>query len=553
MAQRVTIIGPPGTGKTTALKRIYKFLTGNKDPDVIGFITKYRLDTLLKDTYSSIFDDVIFITFTTSAVKVLKERDVDNVYTMHSYITRLLFKNKVVSYKALQRDVFASVMIQLGYGYDFRDRFSSHPSNVAESQYSYYYNVFYNKNDKEVLQIIRDHEDKRIYDRINSYVAWKNEHGMVDYVEVLRKFLNSNIKTLSLDEEEENEPRVLILDEVQDFSPLQWAVVHRLEEIGSFDYIIVAGDPNQSIYAFQGATPSQFREFIDKSTLEIVLDKSFRLPSLVQKKAEMLTKWLGTTWKYLPKEEAGSVRVIKMKKRHLSYLDNKLLEEILPVLRRAQKLKKSVYILLRTNKQVKDFERRVIGEGYSVSRIKDDYSLSDLFDEVLEFEETGYLGELLYYAILSTSEEATTLRNTARNKNDVSDLQLIELLEKYFNEQTLENTRDPASIIEFARFIQNNYLEVLSEDEKELYSLMKSRKNGYKLFVDTMHASKGEEADIVIVIDFVNSRIKKEIARSKKALEEEVRTLYVAMTRAREELYIITSNSKNSILQHIRF
>ena len=46
---------------------------------------------------------------------------------------------------------------------------------------------------------------------------------------------------------------------------------------------------------------------------------------------------------------------------------------------------------------------------------------------------------------------------------------------------------------------------------------MKSRKNGYKLFVDTMHASKGEEADIVIVIDFVNSRIKKEIARSKKS------------------------------------
>lgn len=50
------------------------------------------------------------------------------------------------------------------------------------------------------------------------------------------------------------------------------------------------------------------------------------------------------------------------------------------------------------------------------------------------------------------------------------------------------------------------------------------------IYMDTMHAAKGKEADVVIVIDFVNRKIEKEIQKDENTLKEEVRVLYIAMT-----------------------
>jgi len=55
----------------------------------------------------------------------------------------------------------------------------------------------------------------------------------------------------------------------------------------------------------------------------------------------------------------------------------------------------------------------------------------------------------------------------------------------------------------------------------------------------TIHASKGSEADRVVVLDGITGTIRSEIAESPRAAENESRTWYVALTRAREELHII--------------
>lgn len=62
----------------------------------------------------------------------------------------------------------------------------------------------------------------------------------------------------------------------------------------------------------------------------------------------------------------------------------------------------------------------------------------------------------------------------------------------------------------------------------------------------TMHASKGLEYDVVFLVDLNENNIPHVKATTKEALDEERRLLYVAITRAKDELYMLyVENKKN--------
>ena len=50
--------------------------------------------------------------------------------------------------------------------------------------------------------------------------------------------------------------KVLIVDEAQDCTPLQWSVIYKLAE--NTDRIYLAGDDDQAIYQWNGADPKYF-------------------------------------------------------------------------------------------------------------------------------------------------------------------------------------------------------------------------------------------------------------------------------------------------------
>ena len=57
--------------------------------------------------------------------------------------------------------------------------------------------------------------------------------------------------------------------------------------------------------------------------------------------------------------------------------------------------------------------------------------------------------------------------------------------------------------------------------------------------LSTVHSSKGLEYDVVFLIDVVRGEFPGRNATVGKALEEERRLFYVAMTRAKESLYVL--------------
>ena len=64
-----------------------------------------------------------------------------------------------------------------------------------------------------------------------------------------------------------------------------------------------------------------------------------------------------------------------------------------------------------------------------------------------------------------------------------------------------------------------------------------------RVIIDTIHAAKGREGDVVFVVDSVSSRILGEVYTDQQAFENEVRVWYVAMTRARESLVLVPTDN----------
>ena len=535
--KQISIIGAPGTGKTYSLVSIYDFLThGNRN----NIIDEYKIDNIIHEKYDE--DEVIFITFTTSAVDVLKQRNIDYAYTMHSYIARVMYRNKMLKKYFTSGDTFARVMLREGYGYDFRDRFSSHASNIAELKYSYYFNTYYDKCDDEILDIIRMNERADIAERIETYVNYIRNNNFIDYVQLLREFyFNANKVTKLVTEEAMKEPRVLILDEAQDFSALQFAVVQKLIEIHDFDYIIAAGDPNQSIYSFQGAKAELFIDFIKNSDYRIVLKQSFRLPKRVYAQSEIITRFLGTRWNFKPRDNVGKVDVRVVSKQSLKKLDQQLIDEVHKIIMQSLVNNKSVFVLARTNKQVRELERKLFNADYKFARIKTSESFTDLIDSIALLKTQNTIDERLYDLIVFSDEDARAVRDKLILK--YTDIQILRELNKKNN--------DDEMIQKLRKIIAEKVDELLTDDEREILKKYVENDKKHIVYIDTMHASKGEEADVVIVLDYVNEKIKKSIDNDHDALREEARVLYVALTRAREELYIFTTKSKYSVLTRV--
>ncbi len=60
----------------------------------------------------------------------------------------------------------------------------------------------------------------------------------------------------------------------------------------------------------------------------------------------------------------------------------------------------------------------------------------------------------------------------------------------------------------------------------------------------TFHASKGLEFETVFVIDLVEGSVPSNRAKTEEQIEEERRALYVALTRAKKELYVLSSRER---------
>jgi DNA helicase-2/ATP-dependent DNA helicase PcrA len=310
------------------------------------------------------------------------------------------------------------------------------------------------------------------YERFeDTYKQYKLDRGMVDFNDLLER-CNIVIPV-----------EVLIIDEAQDLSTLQWQFIERVFADVKRRYI--AGDDDQSIYSWSGADTEYFQNIVGQRE---VLTQSYRIPKAIHDLAETISGkiQLRTEKEYKPRDEVGAVEYW----RDLGGIDMS---------------QGSWLLLARNGYLLPQLVRFAQDEGFNYT-IKGEPGVNASHLRAIKLWEKRRAGEVL------TTKELLILNEFSSEKNP--------------------------SVIWHEAFTK------LSIEKRELYISLLRRGESLgapRIHINTIHGVKGGEADNVILMTDYSYTTWDAMNLDPDA---EHRVWYVGATRAKESLHIISPQSR---------
>lgn len=269
------VFGPPGTGKTA------------------------RLSTqIARAAESKGSDGVLVASFTKAAATELAGRNLpvnrENVGTLHALCYRQLGRPTIAETQIDEwnEDVPPAYRFSGGdvdLDEPSTDRVHDTPSNALFEHY-------------QILRARMIPEaawPQSVRDFATRWQVWKENHDYADFTDLIDLTYRAGAPPPGA-------PAVGFFDEVQDFTALELALVRRWAQ--HLEYVVLAGDDDQTIYTFKGATPDTF--LAGEPDQKVILDQSYRVPRAVQAKAEAWIKQVARREPkvYRPRDEEGEVR-----------------------------------------------------------------------------------------------------------------------------------------------------------------------------------------------------------------------------------------------------
>ena len=477
------ILGPPGTGKTTRLiKYVKTFVKLGTPIDKIGYFA------FTKKAAEEAVDRML------DYHTAFQKKDLKHFRTLHSLaFTQLGMKKSNVMQDEHYQDIGRKLGIEVTVYSNGEEK-----TGFVDSD-SEYFNIInaariknvtieeeYNTDmysediDKHMLQILKDEVDN-----------YKAAYGLVDFTDMIEKF---NVAELC--------PKydVIFVDEAQDLSPIQWKMYDILKK--NSKHVILAGDDDQAIYGWAGADVQRFQ---DEPAKNIILPQSYRVPQAVQQIADQILNRIPDDRRikkqWAPRPESGTVD-------HVTSIEDVPLHE---------------------------------GDWLILSRTNDKLSkLKPILQEMAIYFEIK--GRKSYRTRLYTAVKHYT-RWTNGDKLSLSECKdLFEFLEL---DQKLKEER-MYDLQEFGYNTKDQWYEVFKSDPEECLYIREMLRNKEELSkparvkLSTIHAAKGGEATNVLLILDNTKKIREAIDKSEDKHDEEHRVWYVGVTRAKQNLYIMT-------------
>jgi ATP-dependent DNA helicase RecQ len=309
---------------------------------------------------------------------------------------------------------------------------------------------------------------------------------------------------------------VVVVDEYQDVSKEEYeflmAIVNKSERIR----VIVVGDDDQNIYEFRGSSIQYMRDFIkDRAAATYYLTKNYRSKSNLLEFTNRFLKENFTAERIkhdkpliAHDQRNGVIEIIQYDSPNL----------ILPLIDHLKKhpIKGTTAVLTKTNEEAMLITSLLRKEDYPAVLISEQqgFSLKDLL-EIQSF--TFYIKHSLKddFGLVQEESWAAAKHNIKQVYVQSKNLDLVERVINAFEQV------NPKKL--FSRW--KDYLKQIRVED--FYFPEKN-----KILVSTMHKSKGKEFDTVFVL----------LSNFQLTSEEKKRVLYVAMTRARNNLYIHTNS-----------
>lgn len=434
---------------------------------------------------------------------------------------------------------------------------------------------------------------------IRAYIEYKRSRRYIDYDDMLMAVASILKQNTELKAFVSSLYDHILIDEMQDTNPLQWML---LESFMDNCHLFCVGDDAQSIYAFRGADFKSIHSFVNRvpnsdvykleenycSTQEILDLSNWLLDESPLNYNKHLFAHRGSGHKPIIQfvnndwEEAEFItdNIEKNILNGLHYKSHMVLSRTILGTRKVEaaciskKIPCVVYggtTLLRTRhvrdvisalRIIANFRDELawvrylklwqgVGDVMASSLIEKMFAYSTLQECVGIIKSSGIKDDTSYKLL----EELIPLEHSPEDAISVAVKRLDNTLSRlYKSEQWSWESRkkDFDALKLVARQSQNisSFItEYILDPVAELSNVIAEESDNDKVVISTIHSAKGLEADICYVVSVMPGMFPSQKAETEDDIEEDRRCLYVALTRAKDKLYLMTSLNSNAAIR----
>jgi len=495
---QTVILGAPGCGKTTALLSLVDqcFQAGIK-PNEIAFVSFSKraaqealeracLKFGFKKTQLPFFRTLHSLAFNQLGLRnneVMGAEDYNKLGALlHAPFTKFSKGSEIEAPVDVYGEKKGDYML-------FLDALSRSRVESAYETYGAYHNYKVGKH-----EFIRFNE---------TYEAFRKHYGLLDFTDMLDMFIKQGSQV---------PVKVAFIDEAQDLSRLQWLVCQ--VAFNACQQVVIAGDDDQAIFKWAGA---DVQSFLELEGTKVSLSKSHRLPEVINSFAKKIITPVKTRFvkDFSPRANGGDVIKIKSIEavalaHNGSWLwlarNMRVLPEIERFLRAkcvAYKTKAGSSILAEHVQAITTWEK--LRAGHSVIAV-------DVAQCMAFIKGAGRL------------PKAEAKKETMLTPEYVAEKFKVDL-----------------------RLIWHDALTNIKIEQREYYLSM--MRKGVKLTdephhtISTIHGAKGMEADNVVLYSIMGKNTHDAYLKNQ---DDERRVFYVAVTRAKERLFLIDNQEPRS-------
>ena len=547
--------------------------------------------------------NILAITFTNKAANEMKERIEKMVgktniqaSTFHSFGVKLLREN----YDRLGYEKNFNIM-------DSEDSLTLVKKilkdlNIDPKTFSPYMirnKISSNKNEfimpEEYKKFVLSEEDDIVYKVYKKYQEILEKNNSVDFDDLLIlpiKLFNENKDVL---EKYQEQYKYILIDEYQDTNHAQYLIVKLLSS--KYKNICVCGDNDQSIYGFRGANYKNILNFEKDypNCKTIMLEQNYRSTKTILSAANSVIK----NNEFRKDKNLWSDNSEGDKVTYYKAFDE--IDEVFYIIRKIKELREKnipltdIAILYRTNAQSRVFEQellkvnipfKIIGSFYFYSRkeIKDllaylrlihnpndDISLLRVINTpkrgigaktISTIEEIAREKNISMFDAITSGKELEFKNTIIELQNKLNYLSLTEFIDVVLDKTNLKKSLEEEHTLEADIRIENleefksvtksfeERVGLISLEEFLLEVSLVSDIEEYKddpnrITLMTVHSVKGLEYPYVFLTGLEEGMFPhRNSYGSKDEMEEERRLMYVAITRAKEKLYITSAKKR---------